>query len=425
MSGSRLVRRSPDLALLVQEGYAVRIVGGYLVVDDIPFVNHAAQVQWGSFLCPLDLSGDVTAKPSNHVMCLVGGVPRDKNGNPIDGLINDGVEKWSAGPDLTAACGFSQKPRAEGYTDFYEKVTYYAAMLIGPAQAIDPTITPLTFKPIATDEDDGVFCYLDTFSSRAGITELNKALVLPKVVIIGLGGTGAYLLDLLAKTPIQAIHLYDGDFFRTHNAYRAPGAAGIEDLRAGRYKVDYFHQMYSPMRRGIEPHPEYVTDANVGEILDANFVFLAMDTGPDKKAIITALTAAGVPFIDTGVGLAKDPDGINGLIRVTFSAPGQTDHVERDRLVSYFAGEDAEYDTNLQVAELNSLTAILAVLRYKKYLGFYADREHEYHSVYAVESNDLFNRYGTSEHNTVAAITAASKVPDTKETGVANTGDVA
>lgn len=425
MSGSRLVRNSPDLALLVREGYAVRIVGGYLIVDDIPFVNDSAQVQRGSFLCPLDLSGDITAKPSNHVMCFVGGVPRDKNGTAIDGLINDGVEKWSASPELVASCGFSQKPRPEGYNDFYEKVTYYAAMLLGPAQALDPDVTPLTFRPVATDEDDGVFCYLDTFSSRAGITELNNALALSKVVIIGLGGTGAYLLDLLAKTPIIALHLYDGDVFRTHNAYRAPGAAGIEDLRAGKYKVDYYHQMYSLMRRGIEAHSTHVTEANVAEILDANFVFLAMDTGPDKKSIIAALTAHGVPFVDTGVGLSADADGINGLIRITFSAPGHTDHIERDQLISYFAGEDAEYDTNLQVVEVNSLTAVLAVLRYKKYLHFYADTENEHHTVYAVDSNDLFNRYGTSEQETDIRISKAPEATDIKEDGSPNTGDAA
>ncbi|RSN03132.1 hypothetical protein DMB42_35485 [Nonomuraea sp. WAC 01424] len=101
MSGSRLVRNSADLARLAQDGYAVRIVGGFLVIDDIPFVDDEAQVQYGSFLCPLDLSGDTTITPSSHVMCFVGGVPRDKNGQPIDGLVNDGVEKWSAGPDWT------------------------------------------------------------------------------------------------------------------------------------------------------------------------------------------------------------------------------------------------------------------------------------------------------------------------------------
>ncbi len=396
MSGSRLVRSSPDLARLVQDGYAVRIVNGFLVVDEIPFVDDAARVQWGSLLCPLDLGGDSTAAPSTHVMCFVGGVPRDKNGQPIDGLVYDGVERWSASPELTATCGFSQKPEG-GYPDFHEKVTYHVAMVVGPAQAVDPYATPFTFKPVETDEDDGVFVYVDTYSSRAGITELNALLALDKVVIIGLGGTGAYLLDLLAKTPVVSLHLYDGDFLRTHNAFRAPGAASIDDLRARMKKVDYYELMYSTMRRGIKAHPVNANAENVNEILDANFVFLAMDTGPDKAAIIEALTAHNVPFIDTGVGLSKDPNGINGQIRITTSTPGRTEHIERDRLISYFAGGDAEYDTNLQVADLNALTANLAVLRYKKLLGFYADVEDERHTAYALDSNDLHNRYGTLE----------------------------
>lgn len=395
MSDSRLVRSSPDLALLVQDGYAVRIVNGYLVVDDIPFVDDAAQILWGSFLCPLDMSGDTTAAPSTHVMCFVGGVPRDKNGKPIDGLVNDGVQRWSAAPDLTAACGFSQKPHG-GYPDFYEKVIYYAAMVVGPAQAINPGVSPLTFKPVETDENDGVFVFLDTFTSRAGITEFNARLALEKVVIVGLGGSGAYLLDLLAKTPARALHLYDSDFLRTHNAFRAPGAVSLEDLRAGLKKVEYYKRLYSRMRRGIEAHPVNVTSANVVELLDADFVFLAMDTGPDKKVIVDALSANRVPFIDTGVGVSKDPGGINGQIRITVSTPGHTDHIQRDGLISYFGGDDAEYDTNLQVAELNSLTANLAIFRYKKLLGFYADIENERHTVYAVDSNDLFNRYGNT-----------------------------
>lgn len=396
MSGSRLVRNSPDLARLVQDGFAVRIVNGFLVVDDIPYVDDAAQVQWGSFLCPLDLSGTTTTRPTTHVMCFVGGVPRDRNGQPIKDLVNDGVEKWSASADLTAACGFSQKPEG-GYGDFYEKVTYYTAMVISPAQAVDPSVSPYTYKPIETDEDDGVFLYIDTFSSRAGITELNDLLALEKVVIVGLGGTGAHLLDGLAKTPALTIHLYDSDIYRTHNAFRAPGAASLDVLEAGLTKVEYYARMYSVMRRGIVPHPVNVTGVNVGELLDASFVFLAMDTGPDKKAIIDALVEHGIPFIDTGVGLSKDANGIAGQVRITTSTPGRSDHITRDELISYFAGEDAEYDTNLQVDEINTLTAALAIIRYKKLLTFYANIEDERHTVFVVNSGDLHHRYGTSD----------------------------
>lgn len=396
MFGSRLVRNSPDLVRLVQDGFAVRIVKGYLVVDGIPFVDANARVQRGSLLCPLDLSGTVAARPSTHVMCFVGGVPCDRNGQAMVGLVNDGVEKWSATPELTATCGFSQKPEG-GYSDFYEKVTYYAAMITGPAQAIDPNATAYTYKPVQTDEDDGVFRYVDTFSSRAGITELNNLLALEKIVIIGLGGTGAHLLDALVKTPAISIHLYDGDIFRTHNAFRAPGAASLEDVAAGMKKVDYYTAKYSVMRRGIIPHPDYVTAENVHKLLDANFVFLAMDTGPNKRAIVETLTANGIPYIDTGVGLSKDSDGVDGQLRITTSTPGRSDHIANDGLISYFVGEDAEYDTNLQVDELNALTANFAVLRYKKLLAFYVDVEDERHTVYDVGSGDLHHRYGTSE----------------------------
>lgn len=397
MSDSRLVRNCPDLARLVKDGFSIRIVNGYLAVDDIPFVDHEAHVQRGALLCPLDLSGDVTLKPASHVMCFVGGVPRAEDGSPIPGLVNDGVEKWSAGEGLTAVCGFSQKPSSDGYADFYEKVTYYTAMVIGPAQALDPRATPYTFKPVETDEDDGVFLYMDTFTSRAGITELNQRLALPRIVIIGLGGTGAHILDLLAKTPAGEIHLYDGDFFRTHNGYRSPGAASLEDLKAGLRKVAYYERVYSRMRRGIHAHPEHVTADNVEEILGADFVFLAIDTGPDKQVIVEALTARDVPFIDTGIGVSKDANGtISGSIRMTTALAGRNEHIDRDGLISYFVGDDAEYDTNLQVVELNSIAANLAVMRYKKHLGFYADTEHELHTVYEIGANELFNRYGDS-----------------------------
>lgn len=396
MSGSRLVRSSRDLTRLVQEGYAVRVVSGFLVVDDIPFVNDAGEVHWGSFLCPLDLAGDTTARPKTHVMCFVGGVPRDKNGAPISDLVNDGVERWTASAELTAACGFSQKPDG-GYPDFYEKVVSYVAMVVGHAQAIQPDATPLTFKPVQTDEDDGVFRYVDTFSSRSGITDLNERLALNKVVIIGLGGTGSYLLDLLAKTPATAIHLYDGDDLRSHNAFRSPGAASVDDLRARLKKVTYYEQMYAPMRRGVVPHAVHVTEENLGELIDADFVFLTMDSGPDKKNIIEFLTKHDLPFIDTGVGLSKDGAGVNGQVRVTASTSTQRDHVNRDGLISYFAGEDAEYDTNLQVVELNAITANFAVIKYKKMLGFYADVEVELHTVYVVDSNEIHNRYGSSD----------------------------
>ena len=57
---------------------------------------------------------------------------------------------------------------------------------------------------------------------RAGISDLNAMLRGQKIAIVGLGGTGSYILDLIAKTEVSEIHLIDADEFVNHNAFRAP-----------------------------------------------------------------------------------------------------------------------------------------------------------------------------------------------------------
>ena len=76
------------------------------------------------------------------------------------------------------------------------------------------------------------------------------------------GGTGAHLLDFIAKTPVSEIHLLDPDCVDWHTFMRAPGAPTaeeIEQVRAGPLlKVDYYCSKYAAFRDGIHPHPERV-----------------------------------------------------------------------------------------------------------------------------------------------------------------------
>ena len=73
-----------------------------------------------------------------------------------------------------------------------------------------------------------VFKYPDANSNRAGISDLNMKFEGQKIAIIGIGGTGSYILDLIAKTNVAEIHIYDGDVFQLHNAFRAPGACAAD-----------------------------------------------------------------------------------------------------------------------------------------------------------------------------------------------------
>ncbi len=50
-----------------------------------------------------------------------------------------------------------------------------------------------------------------------------------------------------------------------------------------------------------------------------------------------------------------------------------------------------EYDQNIQIADLNALSAALAVIRWKKYYGFYLDFQNECHSTYTLDRNLLIS----------------------------------
>jgi len=50
---------------------------------------------------------------------------------------------------------------------------------------------------------------------------------------------------------------------------------------------------------------------------------------------------------------------------------------------------DNEYDKNIQIADMNALNAALAVMKWKKLFGFYADNEREHYSTYTIDTNLL------------------------------------
>jgi Domain of unknown function (DUF6791)/ThiF family len=259
------------------------------------------------------------------VAFFAGGIPCDSRGNQLSKVINSiGENRLADG--LTADCMFSSKP-PDGYPDYHAKMAAYANMVTGWAQAVDPNVTARSLVPVKMTEDESVFRYVDTASSRARISLITSRLALPKVAIVGVGGTGGYVLDQVAKTPVSEIHLFDGDTFYAHNAFRAPGAASAQDLDAMPNKAEYHRDRYAAMRRGIIAHPCHIDESNIGELQDMTFVFLTMDPGPGKKFIVEKLEEYALPFIDTGMGILRTGDVLRGIVTATTSTPGHREHV--------------------------------------------------------------------------------------------------
>ena len=384
----QLISLSPDLKRLRDEGYEIQVHGGYLLIHHVPYVNSNRQVKFGILISELNLINQhKTAKPNNHVIYFSGEHPCNQDGTIIT-QIQHGGQGANVAPGITINFSFSNKPAA-GYDDYYHKITRYADIISAPAKSLDSTVTERTFKVIADDSQDAVFNYIDTNSSRASIMHLNAKFAGQKIAIIGLGGTGSYILDLVAKTAVSEIHLFDGDLFHLHNAFRSPGAPTNEQLERQMKKVAYFFEIYSRLHKHIIPHDAYIVEDNVSILDGMSFVFISVDRNSIRKILIDYLLQKQIPFIDVGLGVNIIDDNLIGTLRVTSGTKLKSDHLANR--ISLVDNDNNDYAPNIQIADLNCLNATLAVIKWKKMNGFYQDLQNEHHSTYSINVAQLQN----------------------------------
>ena len=382
-----LIARNADLQRLLDEGYVLDIQEAHLVLGEIPYVKSDKTIARGQLVSTLELAGDTTMAPQDHKVFFAGEYPCTADGIPIESFRHTSATAALA-KGLIVQHSFSAKPKRGSYLDYFEKMTTYATLIESHAQHIDPTGAAQTQQIITPRPDESPFHYLDTASARAGINLVTAKLALPKIAIVGLGGTGSYVLDLVSNTPVREIHLFDEDEFSTHNAFRAPGAPSLEQLRHRPRKVTYFAEIYSRKHRGIVPHDYPMDEKSVEDLRDMTFVFLCMDNGPTKGLIVAKLEEFRIPFVDVGMGLYQSGTSLGGILRVTTSVEGRRESARQNIPVQK---DDApnEYDKNIQIAELNALNAALAVLKWKKLFGFYLDQEREQFTSYTIGCNLL------------------------------------
>ena len=382
-----LISRSPDLQRLAGEGYEVEVRANYLLLNHVPYVAANRTIKFGTLVSELTPAGEVTTRPSTHVVMFTGDMPCDAEGRPLT-QIHHSSSHQKLSEDLAVDYSFSSKP-PEGYADYYHKMTTYESIISGPAQAIDPRVTAKTFAVLEAHHEDSVFRYMETASSRAGITAVTDKLRIGAIAIIGLGGTGSYILDLVAKTPVGEIHLFDGDKLGQHNAFRAPGAPSIETLRSAPIKAVYYRDVYSEMRHNIFAHG-YVDSDSVDCLRTMDFVFVAIDKGSQRRLVVTKLEEFKIPFIDCGMDVSEVEGTLLGQLRVTLSTDKSREMVRSTLPLADIDGED-DYRRNIQIADLNSLSAVLAVIKWKKYLRFYSDSVGEHTNLYVIGGSRLFN----------------------------------
>ena len=382
-----LVSHSPDLTKLVEEGYDVEIRDGNLLVHHVPYVTATGTVDFGILVSELTTNGEATVRPGTHEIRFSGGVPHDHQ-NQVVAIVNT-QSPHDFGNGLIAVCSMSGKRNGQMPVDYYDKIVNYVGILSTFARNIDPNVSHENYPVRESSPDESVFRYHDSASSRAGISAVSAKLKTGKVAIVGLGGTGAYILDLIAKTSVEEIHLFDDDVVYAHNAFRFPGAAALEELKGSPKKVQYLFEKYDPIRRGIVAHDQKMDASNIDELRDMAFVFIAIDAGSAKKVIVEGLVSFQVPFIDCGLGINRFENSLTGQLRVTTVTSENNAHVASR--ISFGDKNEDEYDWNIQTADLNMMNAVMAVIKWKKLFGYYVDRKHEFNSTYTVISNKMIS----------------------------------
>jgi hypothetical protein len=385
-----LIEANPDLRRLREEGYAVGVKDSYLLVHEIPYVNSKCQIKYGILVSDLSsMAGDRTVGPiGQHVAYFIGDHPCNSDGSIISAIKHSSQNQHFT-KEITVNHSFSNKPQG-GYQNYYEKMVSYINIISSQAKAIDDSVSERPFKIVDSEHEEPIFNYIDTNSGKAKISVISSKLMGQKIAIIGLGGTGSYILDLISKTPVQEIHLFDGDLYFQHNAFRSPGASLLEELRAMTKKSDYFQAIYSKIRKNIFSHNYYLDNQNIDELLVMDFVFICIDNSNIKKVIIDKLVSHGISFIDTGIGLLNIDNSLIGHIRVTTSTPEMREHI-KNRITISDDGGDNDYSNNIQIAELNALNAVLAIIKWKKLYGYYQDQNLEFNSIYSINDGVLIN----------------------------------
>ena len=384
-----------DIERLLDEGYAIYRRGAYIVVN-VAYLDVEGNPQIGLMVDSLNLDqdGKVRATPTNHQMYFVGLQPYDDQGRILFG--GAGLCTHPLFDGKLASFYWSWKPKDSAgimrdYFNLYEKISDYATYISGPVEAKfeDYKITPY----IKITEAEALVCpfpFADMNSARANLGELDKRIESDSIAIIGAGGTGSYIFDLISKTRVQQIKVFDYDILDLHNAFRIPGATDRQEL--GQSKISILEQRYKGWHKGSE-FIESKLDGNSGASFEGvNFAFLAVDKMAARREIAKLLREKNIPFIVVGMGIHHGNPGLIGMVDTTLiddkTAPLIFDEIAGDQLIDL----PDEYQKNIQTVELNALNAAIAVFMYKKYRGYYASSRSVYYQASFTTSSFLLNR---------------------------------
>ena len=248
----------------------------------------------------------------------------------------------------------------------------------------------------------------NTFEDRTGISTIQDRIRGQRIAIIGLGGTGAYILDLVSKTPVREIHLLDADNLEWHNFFRAPGVLTTAEKDSQEKnplrKVHYYQTKYAVLRKHIRAHTIRVgSPSTFTEFLSAHpidFAFVCIDqlsdsASPRQDAVYEALAGAHVPFIDSGVSITLENQAISGSVSTSAYEAGSLEW--REAIPNASVQGILPAYRNVQLPEVNALAAALAVMEWRRKTQQYISKSSSFFHKFRLETPRIATVIGAQE----------------------------
>ena len=356
-----------------QAGFAVRFESEVVRATQVPCLL----LDGVAATCTIEKSLDpMSGKPNDriggaaHAVRITTDEERDgrvyhADGTPIGNHVGGDGRIWS---NISIKKGGQGSPEEDGSAS--DLIHRYAKQIVG-------AVSEACYVETASPAQQGPFKIPNTFEDRAGLGPIQDRIREQRIAIIGLGGTGAYVLDLVAKTPVMEIHLLDSDELDWHNFIRAPGAPTIEEIELRRKgslrKVDYYYSKYASFREGIHAHAVRVDSQSMfGDFLSTHsvdYAFVCIDQltegdSPRQDVVYHALSEAAVPFIDSGVSITVEDRSVGGA--VTTSAYDAGSVAWKDAIPNAKIEGNAPGYRNVQLPEVNAVAASLAVMEWRR-----------------------------------------------------------
>lgn len=145
-------------------------------------------------------------------------------------------------------------------------------------------------------EKEWIFQRSELLLGKAKIERLSHS----SVLIVGVGGVGAFAAEFIARAGVGSLTVVDGDCVETTNRNRQLLAL---ESTMGQPKVEVMRQRLLDINPEISVNTikQFISPEDVPQLINGNFDFVvdAIDSVPAKAAIIAECFARNIPMISS------------------------------------------------------------------------------------------------------------------------------